>query len=114
MTLLKNDGDLLPLAKGRKVLVTGPTANKLSVLNSGWTFTWQGDKEELYPQDKNTILEAIQAKLGAGERDVRRRRGVRQGNRYRQGGRGRGRRGRDHRLHRRAAVLRDARATSTT
>lgn len=64
MTLLKNDG-LLPLAKTQKVLVTGPTANKLSVLNSGWTFTWQGDKEELYPQDKNTILEAIQRKLGA-------------------------------------------------
>lgn len=66
MTLLKNDGDLLPLAKDRKVLVTGPTANKLSVLNSGWTFTWQGDKEELYPQDKNTILEAIQEKVGEG------------------------------------------------
>jgi beta-glucosidase len=64
MTLLKNDGDMLPLAKGGKVLVTGPTANKLSVLNSGWTFTWQGDKEELYPQDKNTILEAIRGKLG--------------------------------------------------
>ncbi|MEN6578961.1 MAG: glycoside hydrolase family 3 N-terminal domain-containing protein [Phycisphaerales bacterium] len=64
ITLLKNDGDLLPLAKGQKVLVTGPTANKLSVLNSGWTFTWQGDKEELYPQDKNTILEAIRGKLG--------------------------------------------------
>lgn len=64
MTLLKNDGDLLPLAKGQKVLVTGPTANKLSVLNSGWTFTWQGDKEDLYPQEKNTILEAIQGKVG--------------------------------------------------
>jgi len=66
MTLLKNDGDLLPLPKQGKVLVTGPTAHKLSVLNSGWTFTWQGDKEELYPQEKNTILEAIQAKLGRG------------------------------------------------
>jgi len=65
MTLLKND-DVLPLAKNVKVLVTGPTANKLSVLNSGWTFTWQGDKEELYPQEKNTILEAIQAKLDRG------------------------------------------------
>ncbi|MGE5295310.1 MAG: glycoside hydrolase family 3 N-terminal domain-containing protein [Solirubrobacterales bacterium] len=65
MTLLKNEADLLPLAKDAKVLVTGPTANKLSVLNSGWTFTWQGDKEELYPQDKNTILEAIQGKVGA-------------------------------------------------
>lgn len=64
MTLLKNDGNLLPLAKGRKVLVTGPTANKLSVLNGGWSTTWQGDQEQLYPQDKNTILEAIQEKLG--------------------------------------------------
>jgi len=64
LTLLKNDGDLLPLAKGRKVLVTGPCANKLSVLNSGWTITWQGDREDLYPQEKYTILEAIQEKLG--------------------------------------------------
>ncbi len=77
MTLLKNDGDLLPLAKSRKasptsdgaaavlkVLVTGPCASKLSVLNGGWTLTWQGDKEELYPQDRHTILEAIREKLG--------------------------------------------------
>jgi beta-glucosidase len=64
MTLLKNDGDVLPLAKTQKVLVTGPCANRLSVLNSGWTFTWQGDKEDLYPQDKHTILEAIQEKIG--------------------------------------------------
>jgi beta-glucosidase len=63
MTLLKNDGTL-PLARGKKVLVTGPCADKLSVLNGGWTITWQGDREDLYPQDKDTILEAIQAKLG--------------------------------------------------
>ena len=65
MTLLKNEAQTLPLAKDRKVLVTGPSANKLSLLNSGWTLTWQGDKEELYPQEKHTILEAIQAKIGA-------------------------------------------------
>ncbi|MBN1509910.1 MAG: glycoside hydrolase family 3 C-terminal domain-containing protein [Sedimentisphaerales bacterium] len=64
MTLLKNDGDVLPLAKDRKVLVTGPCADKLSVLNSGWSTTWQGDREELYPQEKDTILEAIRKKLG--------------------------------------------------
>jgi len=64
MTLLKNDNETLPLTKDRKVLVTGPSANKLSLLNSGWTLTWQGDKEELYPQEKHTILEAIQAKVG--------------------------------------------------
>jgi beta-glucosidase len=64
MTLLKNENHVLPLAKGRKVLVTGPCANKLSVLNSGWSTTWQGDQEQLYPPEKNTILEAIQEKLG--------------------------------------------------
>ncbi len=64
MTLLKNEGNLLPLAKGHKVLVTGPTADKLSVLNGGWSTTWQGDQEQLYPKDKSTILKAIQAKLG--------------------------------------------------
>jgi len=52
------------IGQGKKVLVTGPTADKLSVLNSGWTFTWQGDKEDLYPQEKNTILEAILGKAG--------------------------------------------------
>jgi len=65
MTLLKNESQTLPLAKDRKVLVTGPSANKLSLLNGGWTLTWQGDKEELYPQEKDTILEAIRAKIGA-------------------------------------------------
>jgi beta-glucosidase len=66
MTLLKNDGRMLPLAKDRKVLVTGPCANKLSVLNGGWTITWQGDREDLYPKEKDTILEAIRKKLGQG------------------------------------------------
>ncbi len=32
MTLLKNEGNLLPLAKGRKVLVTGPTARPRTFL----------------------------------------------------------------------------------
>lgn len=64
ITLLKNEKNLLPLVKDQKVLITGPTANLLSVLNGGWTITWQGNEESLYPQDKNTILEAIQAKIG--------------------------------------------------
>ncbi|MFC1794710.1 glycoside hydrolase family 3 N-terminal domain-containing protein, partial [Planctomycetota bacterium] len=64
ITLLKNENNILPLDKNRKVLVTGPCANKLSVLNGGWTITWQGDNEALYPQEKATILEAIQDKVG--------------------------------------------------
>jgi beta-glucosidase len=65
ITLVKNEGNILPLKKSMKVLVTGPTANMLSPLNSGWTITWQGNEESLYPKDKNTILKAIQSKIGA-------------------------------------------------
>lgn len=64
--LLQNKDNILPLSKNAKVLVTGPTANMLSVLNGGWTITWQGNEESLYPADKNTILEAITAKLPKG------------------------------------------------
>ncbi|MBN2593111.1 MAG: glycoside hydrolase family 3 C-terminal domain-containing protein, partial [Sedimentisphaerales bacterium] len=64
ITLLKNENNILPLSKNKKVLVTGPSANKLSLLNGGWTITWQGDNEALYPQEKSTILEAIQGKVG--------------------------------------------------
>ena len=59
MTLLKNDGNLLPLDKGRKVLVTGPTADSLLALNNGWTYVWQGSDESLYPKDRPTIRRAI-------------------------------------------------------
>lgn len=62
--LTKNENNVLPLSKKMKVLVTGPTANLLSVLNGGWTITWQGNEESLYPQEKNTVLEAIQNKIG--------------------------------------------------
>ena len=64
MTLLKNENSLLPLAKNRKVLVTGPTANSLLSLNNGWTYVWQGDNAGLYPKDRATILQAMQAQIG--------------------------------------------------
>jgi beta-glucosidase len=35
------------------------------VLNGGWTITWQGNEESLYPKDKNTVLAAIRGKIGA-------------------------------------------------
>jgi beta-glucosidase len=66
VTLLKNEGGVLPLSKDKKVLVTGPTANMLSIMNGGWTITWQGDREDLYPQEKKTVLEAVQEKIGSG------------------------------------------------
>ena len=65
MTLLKNENNLLPLAKDRKVLVTGPTADSLLSLNNGWSYVWQGSEESLYPKDRPTIRRAIEAKAGA-------------------------------------------------
>jgi beta-glucosidase len=67
ITLLKNKNKVLPLSKDAKIFVTGPTANSLSAINGGWTITWQGDDERLYPQDKLTILKAIQSKVGADQ-----------------------------------------------
>ena len=65
MTLLKNADNLLPLAKDRKVLVTGPTADSMISLNNGWSYVWQGSEESLYPKDSLTIRRAIEAKVGA-------------------------------------------------
>jgi len=61
IVLAKNANNLLPLSKSANILVTGPTANLLQVLNGGWTVTWQGDEENLYPQEKLTVLEALKA-----------------------------------------------------
>ena len=63
IVLAKNENNILPLPKTAKVLITGPTANMLSVLNGGWTITWQGDEESLYPKYKPTVLKAIQNKI---------------------------------------------------
>ncbi len=64
MTLLKNDNGILPLSKNKKVLVTGPTADSLISLNNGWTWVWQGSEPSLYPKNKMTIRQAIEAKVG--------------------------------------------------
>src|SRR5215216_6048028 len=66
ITLLKNTNNILPLAKTAKVLVTGPTADSLVSMNNGWTYVWQGSEESLYPKDRHTIRQAIEAKIGAG------------------------------------------------
>jgi beta-glucosidase len=65
MTLLKNENNILPLAKNAKVLVAGPSAQSISALNGCWSYTWQGKEEQWYPADSKTILQAITDKLGA-------------------------------------------------
>lgn len=64
ITLLKNSNDILPLDKNTKVFVAGPNANSMRTLNGGWSYSWQGEKVELFAQDYNTILESIQNTFG--------------------------------------------------
>ena len=64
LVLLKNNDRLLPLAKGTKLLVTGPNANSMRTLNGGWSYSWQGDKADLCAGQYNTILEAMQQQFG--------------------------------------------------
>lgn len=65
MTLLKNENNILPLAKNTKVLVAGPAAQSISALNGCWSYTWQGNQDQYYPADSKTILQALKEKLGA-------------------------------------------------
>ncbi|MDP9081464.1 MAG: glycoside hydrolase family 3 C-terminal domain-containing protein [Bacteroidota bacterium] len=64
ITLLKNNNNILPLKKDLKLFVTGPTANTMRSLDGGWSYTWQGDQSDSFAANKNTILEAIQQKIG--------------------------------------------------
>ncbi len=65
ITLLKNEHNILPLQKTAKILVTGPNANSMRTLNGGWTYTWQGERTDVYAEKYNTILEALTKKFGA-------------------------------------------------
>lgn len=65
MTLLKNQDNVLPLAKNKKVLVAGPSAQSISALNGCWSYTWQGNDDRWYPADSKTIYQAIADKIGA-------------------------------------------------
>lgn len=60
ITLLKNEGQILPLAAGKKILVTGPGANSMTMLNGAWTRTWQGVDTTWNDPERNTILKALQ------------------------------------------------------
>ena len=64
ITLLKNEGGILPLQTGAKVLVAGPNANSMRTLNGGWTLSWQGEKADVYAGEYNTILEAVIQRAG--------------------------------------------------
>lgn len=64
LTLLKNNNKILPLKKGIKIFLAGPAANNKSSLHGGWTFTWQGKNESLYPESIPTIKDVLEEYIG--------------------------------------------------
>ena len=66
ITLLKNENNILPIKQGARILVTGPNANSMRTLNGGWSYSWQGEKTELFAEKYNTIFEALKNKFGEG------------------------------------------------
>lgn len=59
MVLLKNEGNILPLQHGKKILLTGPNANQMRCLSGGWSYTWQGHRADEFAGKYNTIYEAF-------------------------------------------------------
>ena len=70
LVLLKNDGAVLPLKRGGKVLIVGKGADSLPMQTGGWSLTWQGDQTTTadYP-NATTLLAAMRNELGAGSVD---------------------------------------------
>jgi len=62
LVLLKNDGNILPLRRDAKMLVTGKSANNISNQSGGWSLTWQGtdNTNEDFP-GATSIWEGIRA-----------------------------------------------------
>ncbi len=64
IVLLKNNNNVLPIAQGKKILVTGPNGNSMRSLNGGWSYTWQGHLTNQFASGYNTIYKALANKFG--------------------------------------------------
>ncbi|MEO6527652.1 MAG: glycoside hydrolase family 3 N-terminal domain-containing protein [Gemmatimonadaceae bacterium] len=65
ITLLRNEGGILPLARTSRVLVTGPTADYIPSMYGGWSYTWQGSDTAMYPKNVKSLLAAVRDQVGA-------------------------------------------------
>jgi beta-glucosidase len=59
ITLLKNEGNILPLSKDAKILISGPAANIMRPMLGGWSYSWQGNLVDEFAVAHSTIYEAI-------------------------------------------------------
>ena len=65
ITLLKNEGQTLPLKSDVKIFVAGNAANDLTLLNGAWSHTWQGGDANAYQTpNKPTFFEGISQVFG--------------------------------------------------
>ena len=64
ITLLKNEGEILPLTTGSKIWVMGNAANSINYMNGAWSQTWLGQDVRYNEPGKMTILQALQASYG--------------------------------------------------
>ncbi len=62
--LLKNEGEVLPIVKGKRILLTGPNSNSMRCLNGGWSYSWQGHLADECAGAYNTIYESLCNKYG--------------------------------------------------
>jgi beta-glucosidase len=63
--LLKNSGNILPLAKtNNKIFVAGKSADNIGYQSGGWTMSWQGGSGATTPG--TTVLQGIRSAAGTG------------------------------------------------
>ncbi len=66
IVLLKNDNNLLPLTRPVRLVVAGVNADSRMALCGGWTYSWQGNDETLYPDTMKTVVEALEEAFDNG------------------------------------------------
>jgi beta-glucosidase len=63
ITLLKNESQTLPLQSTQRILVAGPGAASINMLNGAWTHTWQGMDASYNTTGVLNIFQALQSQL---------------------------------------------------
>ena len=75
LVLLKNEGSVLPIKPGAKVLVAGAGADNMAMQAGGWTITWQGTDTTAadFPRGQTigrAIVDAVTAAGGSAHIDA--------------------------------------------
>ncbi|MEC8286365.1 MAG: glycoside hydrolase family 3 C-terminal domain-containing protein, partial [Bacteroidota bacterium] len=71
ITLLKNNDNILPFERDKKILVVGPNADNMRCLNGAWTYSWQGELTDQFATNYQTIFEALKIEFGEDNVDMK-------------------------------------------